>query len=111
MEAEFGMPQWIFGMSSYAFSSETEIVCCYIERGISHLATIDTRSGELSPIESEYTDIQYLRAHGGQVVFRGGSPTAPVAIVQLDLSSRSFHIVRSSMKVDLDEEYISPPEA
>ena len=47
MEAEFGMPQWGFGMSSYAFESSGPIVCTYIEKGISHLALIDTRHERL----------------------------------------------------------------
>ena len=31
-EAEFGVPQWVFGMSTYAFESTRRIVCVYIER-------------------------------------------------------------------------------
>lgn len=109
MEAEFGMPQWVFGMSSYAFASAEQIVCNYIQQGISHLATIDTRTGEFAPIESDYTDIQYLRASSGRAVFRGGSPTKPVAIVGLDLSTMQFEVIRRSMNVAPDEGYISPP--
>jgi dipeptidyl aminopeptidase/acylaminoacyl peptidase len=32
-EAEFGLPQWVFGMSTYAFVSPGRIVCSYTERG------------------------------------------------------------------------------
>ena len=62
MEAEFAMPQWVFGMSSYAFESANRSICAYVERGISKLATIDTRTGKLTPIETPYTEITYLRA-------------------------------------------------
>src|SRR5215213_863502 len=41
-EAEFGLPQWVFGMSTYAFVSPGRIVCSYTERGSSHLAILDT---------------------------------------------------------------------
>ncbi|HLL16649.1 MAG TPA: hypothetical protein VK388_16445, partial [Pyrinomonadaceae bacterium] len=57
MEAEFGQPQWGFGMSTYAFTSEAEIVCAYIVRGMSHLARLDTTDKKLLPVESIYADI------------------------------------------------------
>jgi len=111
MQAEFGMPQWVFGMSCYAFASSERIVCNYIVRGIANLGLIDTSSGELARVESPYTDIQYLRASPGQVVFRGGSPARASAIVRLDLSSMQFEVLRHSMNVEIDEGYISEPEA
>src|SRR6266550_3782130 len=50
-QAEFGMPQWVFGMSSYAFESAEKIVCTYIEKGIANLGMIDTGSGQLQPVD------------------------------------------------------------
>ena len=125
MEAEFGMPQWVFGMSSYAFASAEQIICSYMEKGISNLGLIDigndTRSGELTRIESPYTDIQYLRASSSQAVFRGGSPAQPPAIVRINLSSGElssrqlsspqFEVMRRSMNVEIDDGYISKPQA
>jgi hypothetical protein len=32
MEAEFGEPQWVFGMYTYDFVSATKILCCYSQR-------------------------------------------------------------------------------
>ena len=110
-QAEFGMPQWVFGMSSYAFESAEKIVCTYIEKGIANLGLIDTGSGQLQPVESPYADIQYLRASRGQAVFRGGSPARPAAIVRLDLFSMQFAVIRDSMNIAIDEGYISQPEA
>ena len=40
-KAELGMPQWMFGMSSYSFASADLIVCSHIEHGVSTLATLD----------------------------------------------------------------------
>src|SRR5262245_23015795 len=33
MDAEFGLPHWVFGMSTYAFESANRIVCAYLEQG------------------------------------------------------------------------------
>jgi hypothetical protein len=38
MEAEFGRPQWVFGMRMYAFGSAGRIICTYTQGGVSHLA-------------------------------------------------------------------------
>ena len=111
MEAEFGLPQWLFGMTTYGFESADRIVCAYVERGKSVLATIDTRSGALKPIETTLTDISYIRAGRGQAVFRSGSPTEPASIVRLDLESQSIHVVRRSHNLEIDQRYISIPRS
>src|ERR1041384_202215 len=40
-DAEFGAPQWIFRMSTYAFVSENQVICTYSERGNCRLATLE----------------------------------------------------------------------
>jgi dipeptidyl aminopeptidase/acylaminoacyl peptidase len=110
MEAEFGLPQWLFGMTTYDFESAERIVCAYIERGKSVLATVNTRSGELTPIETTLTDITYVRAVRGQAVFRSGSPTEPASIVRFDLESKSLHLLRRSNNLEIDPQDISIPQ-
>ncbi len=68
-EAEFGLPQWGFGMSTYAFASPARIVCSYLRRGSSRLATLDPGTGVLKPIETPYSTIRQVRADAGRVVF------------------------------------------
>jgi len=115
MEADFGMPQWGLGMSSYAFESAERIVCTYVEKGISRLALIDTRTKKFEPVDSPFTDIRYVRAakwkEGGQVVMCAGSATEPVAIVRLDLETRSIERVRCSNNLEIDPGYLSIPRA
>ena len=111
MKAEFGVPQWGFGMSTYAFESAEKIVCSYIENGISRLALIDTRTRQLELLDSPYTDIRYVRAAPGQAVMRAGSPTEPASIVRLDLETRSFDLLRRSNNLAIDSGYLSVPRA
>jgi dipeptidyl aminopeptidase/acylaminoacyl peptidase len=111
MEAEFGMPQWGFGMSSYAFESEERIVCTYVDKGISRLGIIDTRTKELECIDCPYTDIRFLQASPGQAVMRAGSPTEAAAIVRFDLETRSFATLRRSNSLQIDADYFSVPRA
>jgi len=111
MEAEFGMPQWVFGMSTYGFERAGRIICSYTQHGTWHLAGLDTETGQLEPIETPYTAIGGVRAGRSSVVFAAGSPTEAVSIVRLDLDTGEFEVLRCSSDVSMDAGYISAPEA
>jgi dienelactone hydrolase len=92
MAAEFGMPQWNLGMSTYAFTDSRRIVCAYAAAGLGQLATLDVTTGTLQAIETGFTEFGSVRADGNRVVFRGGAPDRPTSIVTLDLQSRQYRI-------------------
>jgi dipeptidyl aminopeptidase/acylaminoacyl peptidase len=107
MQAEFGAPQWIFGLSTYAFESADRIVCTFAERGLWRLGIIDTRAKKLERIDGPYTDISYVCAASGRAVFRVGSPHAPFSIIEMDLASRNTKVLRRASKIEIDSGYIS----
>lgn len=107
MEAEFGQPQWVFGLSTYAFESPRRIICAYTQRGVWYLAGLDTTTKRLERIATPYTEIGYLRAAPGRVVFRAGSPTEPLSVVQLDLATDKFDVIRCSSELSIDPGYLS----
>ncbi|HKE60252.1 MAG TPA: S9 family peptidase [Pyrinomonadaceae bacterium] len=109
--SELGMPQWVFGMSSYAFFSADSIICSHVDQGVSRLTTFNTRTGKVAEINSSLTDIQYLRAANGYAVFRAASPTTAAAIVRLQVESGTFETLRRSNNLDLDASYFSVPQA
>jgi dipeptidyl aminopeptidase/acylaminoacyl peptidase len=107
--AEFGHPQWVFRMSTYAFLSAGRLVCSFSSRGLSSLALIDLPTGSVTALPCEFTDIGSLRAGNGQVYFRGGSPTRFPAIVQLELATNTPTILRASSSQAFAG-YISTPQ-
>ncbi|HEY0321249.1 MAG TPA: S9 family peptidase [Pyrinomonadaceae bacterium] len=111
MEAEFGQPQWVFGMSMYAFESDASIICARIEKGRARLARLSTSDGSLEPIETPYSDITYVRAGGGRASFRAGSPSEAAAVVRLDLSTMKMEVLRRATDLQIDECYISVSQA
>jgi dipeptidyl aminopeptidase/acylaminoacyl peptidase len=111
MEAEFGLPQWLFGMSTYAVESSGSIVCTYTREGIWHLARLDTETGELARIETPYSQITQVRAVPGLALFLGGSPTEPMSVVQLDLATGQHQVLCRSFGATVDAGYLSPPRA
>ncbi|MFQ5838878.1 MAG: S9 family peptidase [Thermoplasmata archaeon] len=112
MEAEFGRPQWLFGLSTYGFESEDRIICAFNQRGIWHLAGLDTVNLSLDVIENPYTEIMAnLRTAPGRVVFGAGSPAEPPSIAQLLLDTGQIEVLRRSSDVDVDAGYLSTPES
>ncbi len=109
--AEFGLPQWIFGLSTYAFAAGGNIVCTFTEDGDWRLAVIDSASGRLEMIDTPYTEIYGLHTSGQRVVFEAGSPTEAACIVELDLASRKLNVLRRSALVTINPGYLSMPEA
>jgi dipeptidyl aminopeptidase/acylaminoacyl peptidase len=109
--AEFGQPQWVFDRSTYAFLDHETLVCCYEENGRSHLAKVDLKTGELTPIPLSYTSIDGLRAAGSKVVFQAGSPTEFPAIVALDVQTGATEVLRRSSELEIDKAYLSVPQA
>src|SRR5262249_54955673 len=87
MRAEFGVPQWSFGASTYAFAGADRVVCAYYEGGLGRLAVLDFARETLTALAVPFTEFGSLRATGDRVVFRAGAPDHPGAIVTLDLAS------------------------
>lgn len=111
MEAEFAYPHWVFGISTYNFASPSRIICTYTQNGSWYLASLDTNSKQLQPIETPYTDIGSLQVEGDRIAFIGGSPTQPTALILLDLKTGKTEIVKQSCNINLDLGYLSSPEA
>lgn len=111
MEAEFGLPQWVFGMSTYAVESANRIICTYTQEGIWYLASLDTQTKQLQVIETPYTDISSIHAANGRAVFIAGSATEPTSVVQIDLATRQLEVLRRSSELEIDTGYLSVPQA
>ncbi|AFZ17092.1 S9 family peptidase [Allocoleopsis franciscana] len=111
MEAEFGLPQWVFGMSTYAVESANRIICTYTQEGIWYLASLDTQTKQLEVIETPYTDISSIHAANGRAVFMAGSATEPTSVVQIDLATRQLEVLRRTSELEIDTGYLSVPQA
>jgi dipeptidyl aminopeptidase/acylaminoacyl peptidase len=96
MQAEFGVAQWNFGMSTFAFAGERRIVCTYTRAGLGQLATLDLATGTLQAIETGFTEFGSVHASGDRVVFRGGASDRPTSIVTLDLTSRRCRVLKQA---------------
>jgi hypothetical protein len=62
--AEFGMPHWIFRMSTYGFESSESLICTYVENGIQHLARLNTQTLDLTdPLRQHWRCTSFTQAY------------------------------------------------
>jgi dipeptidyl aminopeptidase/acylaminoacyl peptidase len=109
-EAEFGWPQWQFGMAGYGFLGDGRIACIWEREGVQHVAVLDPESGELIDLDVPQTALRpWMDVEGDRVAFVGGGPSIPDQVVLLDVTARSIDVLRSSSSVDVDEGYFSAP--
>lgn len=109
MEAEFGLPQWSFRTTTYAFESPDRIICTYTDNGISYLARLDTKTGKLEQIPTPYTDIWDVVVGPGFALFLAGSASQPLLLVMLDLTTLQIRVLRRAREETIDSDYISTP--
>ena len=109
-EAEFGWPQWVFGMSAYGFLGDGRIACLWERDGVQHVALLDPESGELIDLDVPHSAMRpTLDVEGDRVAFVGGGPSIPDQVVLLDVTARSMDVLRTSSSVNVDEEHFSIP--
>ncbi|GAC1655226.1 MAG: S9 family peptidase [Candidatus Dormibacteraceae bacterium] len=109
MAAEFGSPQWVFGLSDYTFLPDARIVARYVGEEGGRLIVIDgTQTRELA---GEYASFSYVRAGEGGVYCLAGSPTQPPQVLWVSLEGGNPEVIRRSFEITVDPSYFSIPQA
>jgi dipeptidyl aminopeptidase/acylaminoacyl peptidase len=117
IEAEIGLPHWVFGVSRYAFLDDGTIVFARTRDGFDGLA-VRRVDGRVSDLELPFTLVRSLAAAAAAaVVVIAGSPTAEASISQIELADAGAPRVkplrpsRDLGELGIDPGYISVPEA
>jgi len=109
IEAEFGGPHWVFGLSYYGFEDENSIAAIYSKDGFKHLARMDTDGETIEELETRYTDLSYLKVEEGCAVFIGGNYKKAPEVVKLDLEKGEAKVLKRSDLTEMDDGYLSTP--
>ncbi len=110
LEAEFGLPQWVFGSRTFDFESVERLVYSYIKNGRSHSGILNLQTLEQEEIVAGYPDIRGVCAANGKVFFLGGSVTEPISVIALNLATGERQILRRPDGSQIDPAYFSSPE-
>ncbi|MFQ5921412.1 MAG: prolyl oligopeptidase family serine peptidase [Anaerolineales bacterium] len=87
MEAEFGSPMWVFGLSQYAFLPDGRIASIYSQDGLDYLAMIHNQ--ELTRLDVDLTTFRPRSLHfepaSKRLVFVAGSSDHPARAYALSV--------------------------
>jgi dipeptidyl aminopeptidase/acylaminoacyl peptidase len=109
--AEFGAPQWVFGMRFYAFAGPDEIVCLYSEPGGTKLARIALNAGTVQQVALIYSSLSNVQSNGRKVALFASSPTLAERVLTIDLATAAQDIVKVSNPAHIDVGSLSLPKA
>ena len=109
MAAEFGRPQWVFGMSTYAVLGPGLLIATYKRLGETHLIHIDAKHRTAEEIPTSYSEIEQLKGCGDHIAFLGSTVYGPDEIVVMQFSNLEAVAVQSASQVTLTPENISKP--
>lgn len=116
MEAEFGTPQWVFGMTTYGFLPDGKIVARYTQAGKWKMILFDPSTGKHHPIDVPYTNISSVDVAGSRVFVIAGSPTEVESLIAIDIPSDSqatvsTEVIRRASSIELQKDGTSTPES
>ncbi|MDH5388420.1 MAG: prolyl oligopeptidase family serine peptidase [Gammaproteobacteria bacterium] len=104
-QLDFGLPQWVFAQSIYAFTSNNTILCAPIDNGIASLALIDTVSGALKTLPTDWNSFSSIQALGDHYSFIAASPKSFPEVISMQ--SGHSQSLRQSCQTQLDTGYYS----
>jgi dipeptidyl aminopeptidase/acylaminoacyl peptidase len=110
INAEFGGPHWVFGLSYYGFENPESIIAIYSKDGFWHLTRVNVAEKKLSEIKTDYTDLSFLKVGEGYAVFIGGNYKTAPEVVRLDLNDDETKVLKRSDSITIDEGYLSTPK-
>jgi dipeptidyl aminopeptidase/acylaminoacyl peptidase len=113
IEAEIGVPQWVFDQSRYAELSDGRILCAYARDGLDHLGVIEPGRAEVLPLVTAYTSFSSIRPFGAGAVLIAASPTSEPVVAVVDLpagtDTPTLAPVRAARDLGLEPSWWSQP--
>ncbi len=111
MEAEFGLPPWLFGMRRYAVLDADRIVAHYGNADGTRLGVIDVAARRLREIATPFTTFGFFAAASrGRLVCAAASAEAGSALVAIDPDTGEVETLRRGSEQQLDPSYVSRAE-
>ncbi len=110
MAAEFGVPHWQFGVSTYGFDPTGHVLCIYSVDNEASLGRIVEKQ-RIETIETPFTSMAGLDIQGESYVLTAASPTQFPANYQANLNSHQFECIARSCDLEIDPGFLARPKA
>ncbi len=111
-QAEFGVAQWVFGLSTYTFLPDGSLGCILRQQGQWHLAQLWPETGKIDVRELPFTsyEIPSIKSDAdGNVWVFAGSFSEPPGLVRIHFERGEVERCAPAPR-DFDPEWISPAE-
>jgi dipeptidyl aminopeptidase/acylaminoacyl peptidase len=117
VDAEIGVPQWVFGTSRYAVLPDDRVVFAQCRDGIDRLA-VRLTDGTVRELEQPFSLIRAVRSQGdSSVVVIASTPTSEASVTRIELgdgaaveATDTLRPARALEELGVAAELISTPE-
>jgi acetyl esterase/lipase len=92
--ADFGAPQWVFGMSTYCCLPDGDLLCALTEGGVWRLGRFSATTHDLRLLDLPYTEYYTLRSAPAGAALLVASPTVSTCLTHFDLSTGELRTLR-----------------
>jgi dienelactone hydrolase len=107
LKSEFGLPQWVFGQTTYAFCDDNKIICTHITDGIGELSFIDTDTLRLTGIDSPHNTFSSICADKATACYIAASGNEFSQVIKLDTATLDTESIAGSCSISIDNAYLS----
>ena len=119
VDAEVGLPHWVFGQSRYAVLADGRVLVAYARDGVDHLGVAPAGGGPVVPLHSRFTHVSSVRAFGSGAVLVAASPTSEAEVVVVEVpdavaadgsTELATAVLRPARDLGVDPAWFSVPE-
>jgi dienelactone hydrolase len=93
--ADFGAPQWVFGMSTYCSLPDGDLLCTLTEGGMWRLGRLSSTTSDLHLLDLPYTEYFTLRSTPDGAALLVASPTVSTSLMHYDYPAGELRPLRS----------------
>ncbi len=97
--AEFALPLWQLGMSTFGWLDESSLATALTRQGCWHVARVEVATGKMDVLTSDLPSISHLHAQHGRIVAVAAAPDLPQGVVEITLDGR-HQVLQPSLVLD-----------
>ena len=113
-DAEFGVPQWLLGLSTYAFMSPEILIYSFVQNGRCRLGRLELPTLIAHDYPMEFSSLSGVHATATTIVIRYATMTSPPAIATVDVNTGAVSPIKllvSSDSLQEFQKYFSTPQS
>jgi len=107
LKSEFGLPQWVFGQTTYAFCDDNKIICTRVTDGVGQLSLVNLDTLKLTDIDIQQNTFSSICANKDTACYIAASENEFGQLIKLDIVKLEVETVASSCNITIDDAYIS----